>query len=117
MPRRQFAVVLLACCLAACTTWHVEPGVSPLQLIATRHPGRVRITRSDSSEVVLYHPRVAGGDTLVGDDSETPAKVPVSDVRAVAVSSVSTSKTIVLGLGLAVIGAITAVAVAFNQSF
>jgi hypothetical protein len=115
MPRPHIASVLLSCCLAACTTWHVEPGVSPLLLIATKHPASMRVTRSDSSEVVLENPRIAGSDTLVGDGQKAPVKVPVSDVRAVAVSSVSSGKTVGLVLGLSVVAGIVILAEALSN--
>ncbi len=38
MLRRPIAGVLLLCFLAACTSWHVEKEVGPLQLISTKHP-------------------------------------------------------------------------------
>ena len=116
MPRRQIASLLLSCCLAACTTWHVEPGVSPLLLIATEHPGSMRVTRSDRSLVVLDHPRIAGSDTLVGDGRKAPTKVPVSDVREVAVPSISAGKTIGLVLGLSAFASIFIIAEAISQS-
>jgi hypothetical protein len=115
MPRHQIATVLLSCCLAACTTWHVEPGVSPLVLIATEHPAIMRVTRSDSSEVVLDNPRIAGSDTLVGDGHKAPVKVPVSEVRAVAVRSVSSGKTIGLVFGLSAVAGIVILAEALSN--
>ncbi len=46
MLRPPIAGVLLLCFLAACTSWHVEKEVSPLQLISTKHPRAVRLTRN-----------------------------------------------------------------------
>jgi len=37
MFRRSIACALLLCYLAACTSWHVHDGVSPLQFITTEH--------------------------------------------------------------------------------
>jgi len=45
MLRRPIACTLLLCYLAACMSWHVQEGVSPLQLISTEHPKVVRLTR------------------------------------------------------------------------
>jgi hypothetical protein len=45
-------------------SWRSEP-VSPAQLIATKKPPVVQVTRTDSSKVILEDPEVAG-DTLYG---------------------------------------------------
>ena len=47
MLRRPIACALLLWYLAACTTWHVEKGVSPSQLISTKHPTAVRLNLAD----------------------------------------------------------------------
>jgi hypothetical protein len=104
MPRRSMAYVLLLCCLAACTTWHVEEGASPLLLIATEHPSRLRVTRSDSPQIVLENPQIAGSDTLVGQGHKEPTRVAVSDVKQVAIRRFSAPKTgafvgLAVGLG------------------
>lgn len=104
MPRGPIAYALL-CSLAACTTWHVEEGVSPLLLIATEHPSRLRVTRSDSSQIVLENPQIAGSDTLVGQDGAR-SRVAVSDVSQLATQHVSTGKTVGLVLGLSAVAAI-----------
>src|SRR6267143_833618 len=46
MLRRPIVCMLLLCYLAACTSWHVEEGVSPLQLISNQHP-QVRCRQND----------------------------------------------------------------------
>jgi alpha-tubulin suppressor-like RCC1 family protein len=77
MPRRSMAYVLLLCCFAACTTWHVKEGASPLLLIATEHPSRVRVTRSDSSDMLLQNPRIAWAVTVasVGADTQPRSQI------------------------------------------
>jgi hypothetical protein len=42
--------------------------VSPQQLLLTQHPGKIRVTRTDSSKVVLTDPEIVG-DTLYGGDT------------------------------------------------
>lgn len=106
MHRRPIAYAFLLCCFTACSTWHVEEGVSPLLLIATEHPSRLRVTRSDKSRIVLENPRIAGSDTLVGQGDKGPPRVAVSDVRQIATQHVSTSKTVGLVLGLSAVAAI-----------
>ena len=109
MRRRPFACTLLFCYLAACTSWHVENEVSPLQLISTKHPRAVRLTRSDGSRIVLQQPRIAAGDTLAGVHNGVLSSVAVSDVTQVATPRLSAGKTIGLFLGLSVVAVGTAV--------
>jgi len=95
--------MLLLCYLAACTSWHVHEGVSPLQLISTKHPTVVRLTRADGSRMVLDEPRIAAGDSLAGVRHGLPSSVAVSDVTQVATSKFSAGKPIGLFLGLSVV--------------
>jgi len=103
MLRRPIAAVLLLCYLAACTSWHVEKEVNPLQLISTKHPRVVRLTRADGSRVVLDEPRIAAGDSLLGVHYGVQSSVAVSDVTQVATRRVSAGKTIGLFLGLSTV--------------
>ncbi len=84
MLRRPFACTLLLCYLAACTSWHVEKEVSPLQ-------------------IVLEQPRIAAGDTLAGVHNGVLSGVAARDVTEVATSKVSAGKTIGLFLGLSTV--------------
>ena len=113
MARRPIAYALLLWYLPACTVWRVEQGVSPEQLIASQHPNAVRVTRTDSSHIVLLQPRIAAGDSLSGVHNGAPASVAVSDVAQVAIRKVSAGKTIGLLLGMSVVvgGAIVAMTV------
>jgi hypothetical protein len=88
-------------------------GVSPEQLIATAHPNAVRVTRRDSSRIVLREPKIAAGDSLSGVHNGAPASIAVSDVTQVAIRKVSAGKTIGLILGMSVVvgGAIVAMTV------
>ena len=103
MLRRPIAWTILLCYLAACTSWHVHEGVSPLQLITTEHPRVVRLTRTDGSRMVLDQPQVAAGDSLVGVHYGVRSGVAVSDVAQVATPRLSAGKTIGLFLGLSVV--------------
>ncbi len=109
MLRRPIACMLLLCYLAACTSWHVEKEASPLQLISTKHPRVVRLTRADGSRMVLDEPRIAAGDSLAGVRHGLPSSVAVSDVTQVATPMFSAGKTIGLFLGLSVVAVGTAV--------
>ena len=109
MLRRPIACALLLCYLAACTSWHVEKEVGPLQLISAKHPRMVRLTRTDGSRVVLDEPRIAAGDSVAGLRNGVLSSVGVSDVTQVATSRFSAGKTVGLFLGLGVVAVGTAV--------
>ncbi len=67
-PARRFGrLVVLTTALAACSSWQTQ-GVSPQQLLVTQHPGKIRVTRTDSSKIVLTDPEIVG-DTLYGRDT------------------------------------------------
>ena len=116
MLRRAIAGTLLLCYLAACTSWHVEKEASPLQLISTKHPRVVRLTRADGSRMVLDEPRIAAGDSLAGVRHGLPSSVAVSDVTQVATPRVSAGKTIGLFLGLSVVAVGVAVILCLNDN-
>ena len=116
MLRRAIACPLLLCYLAACTSWHVEKEVSPLQLISTQRPRVVRLTRADGSHMVLDQPGIAAGDSVAGVNNGVTARVAVSDVTQVATPRVSAGKTIGLFLGLSVVAVGTAVIACLSSS-
>ena len=116
MLRRSLACALLLCYLAACTSWHVENEVSPTQLISTKHPRVVRLTRTNGSHVEIDHPQIAAGDTLTGIHNTVLSRVAVSDVTQVATPRVSAGKTIGLFLGLSVVAVGTAVIACLSSS-
>jgi len=109
MLRRPIAGTLLLCYLAACTSWHVEEGVTPQQLISTKQPHVVRLTRADGSHLVLDRPRIVAGDSLAGTHYKVASSVALSDVTQVATPRLSAGKTIGLFLGLSVVAVGTAV--------
>jgi len=106
MLRRPVACTLLLCYLAACTSWHVQEGVSPSQFITTAHPRVVRLTRANGSHVSLADPRVVAGDSLTGIHNTVLYRVAVSDFTELATPGFSPAKTIgvLVGLGVLVVG-------------
>ena len=116
MLRRPIAGTLLLCYLAACTSWHVHEGVSPLQLISTKHPKVVRLSRADGSRMVLDQPQLAAGDSLAGVHNGLTSSVAVSDVTQVATPRLSAGKTIGLFLGLSVVAVGIAVILCLNDN-
>jgi len=103
MLRRSIACALLLCYLAACTSWHVQEGVSPLQFITTEHPRLVRLTRTNGSHVQIDNPQIAAGDTLTGAHNTVLSRVAVSDVTQVATPKFSAGKTVGIFVGLSAV--------------
>jgi hypothetical protein len=114
MPRRRIACTLLLCYLAACTSWHVEKVVSPLQLITSQQPRVVRLTRVNGSHMELDQPRIAAGDSLAGMHHGVPSSVALSDVTQVATPKFGAAKTIGLFLGLSAVAVGIAVIACVN---
>ena len=114
MVRRPIVCTLLLCYLAACTSWHVEEGVSPMQLISTKQPHVVRLTRADGSRIVLDEPRIVAGDSLAGTHYKVASSVALSDVTQVATPKFGAGKTIGLFLGLSAVAVGIAVIVCLN---
>mgnify|MGYP001495007960 CR=1 FL=1 len=80
--RQSLAAVLLAAYGLACTSWRVE-GVPPARLLEDHHPTQVRVTRPDSSHVILHNPSLSG-DSIVGSSQGAPAGIPLGDVASLA---------------------------------
>ena len=100
MRRRPIALAMLMWFVPACTAWHVEQGVTPQQLIADRHPGAVRVTLPDRSQIVLDQPRITG-DSVAGIVDGRDSSVAASNVTQVAVRKVSSGRTAGLVVGFA----------------
>jgi hypothetical protein len=104
--RRLAALVMLGCQSVACTVWKTS-AVSPQEVVAAETPKAVRVTRSDSSQVVLVRPQVVG-DSLKGQrpgrvDANHPPRqlaVPLSDILSAAVRRVDAGRTVLLIVGL-----------------
>ena len=105
--RKVAAPVLLATHLAACTSWRVE-NVPPAQLLQTKAPYEVQVTRADSSTVVLAAPQVAA-DSLQGWSHGTQLSIPMTDIHAIATRHRDAVMTTVLTAG--VVGALVAIVV------
>jgi len=115
MRRRPIALALLLWYVPACTSWHVEKGVSPQQLIAARHPKAVRITLPDRSQIVLHQPSNAAGDSLAGIVDGKASSVAASDVTQIAILKVSGGRTVGLVVGLGMLAATIAAAVVLQS--
>jgi hypothetical protein len=100
-----FVYGVLVWSLAACTAWHVEEGVTAKQLISTEHPSVIRLTRADSSHLVVGQPRIARGDSLLGVVNGLVLTVADSGFTQVAISKFSASRTLGLVATLSAIAA------------
>jgi hypothetical protein len=89
---RLFAAVVLTTVLPACTSWQVE-SVAPEQVIARDHPDRLRVDRKDSTQVILFQPRLSG-DSLIGFQSPSELSIPLSDVSSVAEHKLNVGETV-----------------------
>ena len=114
--QRSIAALLFTLQLAGCTSWHVE-SLPPAELIAQRHPYRLRVQDEVGKRVMIYGPEVRG-DSLVGRPSagSTGSRaVPLATVRSVATSHFSAGGTLALLLGVGVL-AVVALAVVISSS-
>ena len=112
-------LVLAAWTSSACTHWKVQSAF-PEQVVS-RRPQRVRVTRNDSSRIVLRRPEMVG-DTLYGAPRDRPAvagrprpAVALADVSEVAVRRVNVVRTAVLALGTLVVAAYVALGLALSN--
>ena len=112
-PRRLRTMMLEALTVVAmggCTTWRSDPGgISPA---LEKKPAKLRITRVDSSNVVVSAPRLAG-DTLVGHDGDrqkTAVRIPADSILRVESRGVDGANTAALvgGVGLLVVVGVVA---------
>jgi hypothetical protein len=94
------AVHVLVVC-GGCARWVPQPLV-PQAVIEQDHPGRLRVTRIDSSRVELREPRVER-DSLKGMAGHETRSVPLTDVAYVSLRR-QNDLPVILGvsLGLAV---------------
>ena len=102
--RRRLATTLLitVLCGSACQAWRTER-IAPDSLL-TRHATKLRVIRTDGTQIVLEHP-VLRGDTLSGTrprwTGQDEVRIPLTHVRQVATRGFSAGRTIGLGVGVA----------------
>jgi hypothetical protein len=105
MRRRSTTLILFL--LSACMGWRPEP-TTPAYLITNQKPDVVRLTRSDSSRLILREPMV-DGDTVYGRpqanleaDPEERIAIPLADVTSIATLHTDPTRTTLLVAGAAV---------------
>ena len=113
MARRLIASLLLIGYLPACSTWRIERGISPASLIADQRPETVRVTRLDSSRIVLQQPRIDPGDTISAMRFGLPARIALSDITQVETKKSNGGATVAT-VFLVSIGAVAIMVTAFK---
>jgi hypothetical protein len=111
LPRCVVAPTLFVSLFAACNSWSAQ-SVSPREFFSGRAPREVRITRADSSKLVVQNPRLHG-DSVIGDTLDSAAKgqtVPLSEIQAIEIRRNDPTKTTLFVVGLGVTAGILAAA-------
>ena len=82
-PRvRTPATLLFVLALStACTEWRVITQPSPAEYVRSAKPGAIRVTRIDSTKVVLQAPEVIGDSVVGGGEQPTRSAVLVTDIK------------------------------------
>ena len=98
--RSIYALTLVVCNAAGCTGWRQVHEGMPAAL--ERKPRELRITKADSSRIVVKAPALVG-DTVVGAGNET--RVPTAAIVRVETRGLDGSNTAALigGVGLLVV--------------
>ena len=99
---RALLVPWLSLSLAGCAGWRLETQ-SVTEVIAVKHPDKIRVQGPRLDPAVLYYPRIEG-DSLLGHqrrNSPGPERaVALADVSNVATSHVDAGRTAGLALGV-----------------
>jgi len=99
--------LLVVGCLSACTTWEVQ-SASPQQVLTDHQLAKVRVTRTDSTTLVVKEPQIVG-DTLFGigqSNSSGPEHIDrhaiaLTDIDRIAIRKTDATSTVLVGLGSA----------------
>src|SRR5580765_3191837 len=118
----RLSISLVLGSATACSTWDTQAS-TPSEVLAVRPPSSARVTLAGGSTVEVHRPRIVG-DTLTGwpdggghpggtahaSDPADPIRIPLANIRSIAVRRVSAGKTALLVVGLGVTAAIVAAA-------
>ena len=98
--------------LAGCATWRPQ-GLTPTAVIQQDRPRVVRVTRADSTRVVLDSPRIQG-DSILGVNHGQENAVALADVAYVSLRRANTAAGAALvGVGVAA-GVVALMAATWN---
>jgi hypothetical protein len=107
-------VLILYLSCTACTSWRPD-SLTP-QAVVAGHPVSVRVTRTDSSQVVLNNPQLHG-DTIVGvGPRQARVRVPLDSVLLTDTRRGDTGKSVLVLLGLAAVVAAVVIVPAVASS-
>ena len=117
----RLSLCLLMASAGACTSWRTQAGTPP-EVLAVHNPSVARVTRADGSTVMVHAPTIAG-DTLVGwsaggrraETRGAAVKVPLADIRALAIRRTNAGRTILLLAGVGLTAAVVAAAASYNS--
>jgi hypothetical protein len=65
--------------LPGCASWHPQ-GLTTQAVLEREHPQRVRVTRTDNSQIELNNPVIAG-DSIRGTASYGETSIPLSQIK------------------------------------
>ena len=98
-PSARTVLILYLSC-TACTSWRPD-SLTP-QAVVQSKPRSLRVTRTDSSQVVVNHPQLQG-DTIVGvGQYKAQVRVPLDSVLLTDTRRGDAGKTMVALMGVAV---------------
>jgi hypothetical protein len=101
-------VLILYLSCTACTSWRPD-SLTP-QAVVAANPPSLRVTRTDSSQVILNNPQMQG-DTIVGIGShKAQVRVGLGSVLLTETRQGDTGKSLLVLLGVAAVVAAAAVA-------
>jgi hypothetical protein len=87
--------------LQSCVAWRPVQ-MTPQQVLDEKHPDVIRVTRTDSSKVDVYQPKIVH-DTLTGHPTEQAIErltIPLSGIREVSTRYRHVGKTMLAGLAI-----------------
>ena len=99
-PSARVVLILYLSC-TACTSWRPD-SLTPQAVVASK-PLSLRVTRTDSSQVILDNPAMQG-DTIVGvGKHKAQVRVPLNSVLLTDTRRADTGKSVLVLLGVAAV--------------
>ena len=107
--RGPIALILLAGSLSGCLgsslkSWRVQPP-PPANVVSEQHPKRIRVSRTDSTTIVLRDPSVIGDSLVAVDPGGRRLAIPLTQVTQVEVEKTDGGK-VMFGVVGGVAGAV-----------
>jgi hypothetical protein len=110
---RLAAALLALSSIGGCATWRPQ-GLTPASVIERDQPPIIRLTRQDSSHVVLKSPRVQG-DSIYGVNHGREHSIATANVAYASLKRANTAGNgVLMGLGLAA-GLVVLIGATYSQ--